>query len=672
MKTTKAKRYVRKPNNSGTNNNNNNNNNNNVADAAANTDNTRTASNYIMDDPPPAPAGNNVNNRRNAAASNRRAGQARTLGDELMEVNRPLRVPDNIGAYVRRSHPDEDPFYLTRDRVAQGPGRRESDSLAIIQRDLDKLKKEAKRIPQVAKVGSGISSGALAAVHMFCDPARSAAVPLPGRQPSSQVKCTTLGATSIPLYNGEAGIIVTPMGKQQYWLTKGWYENAPYPLNEELLPYINPHDNSQVNGYDYPVIHNKGNSDSVISAAIMTKKLYSAGITAKASVESLAAGSRPKLLHTFTMSRNGNAQASGGIFFEPLPNDGTLAVFSRVTNLADGTVVQNWTSQLIELPGGSSVIISPSTTLNQAIEYQSSQVVALLPAPDQSSYYYQVGLNFTPTQRNVNHLWEMRISAAATANVPPNRADGVAGYLAPYFVNDLTTWDGYTMPAVINLEQGRYTEQGQFIALSGLITNDSSSLNNGGMLMQLSAYTDAFGPQRSVKSYIASTNSRQYIGALRYGGYQIYVPTNLQLLSYDDWASNPFVSKPGQEQYNMLYWIDYSASPLQGQSIPSIVACHLKVDGVFSTTSLSAFVDPTLIPADYSIYTALGLLRHAYAPCENPDHMEKIRSWLTSAIKGTINYGKNMITEFTPELTEIAGKAVKTLVPLAIGAACAL
>ena len=143
-------------------------------------------------------------------------------------------------------------------------------------------------------------------------------------------------------------------------------------------------------------------------------------------------------------------------------------------------------------------------------------------------------------------------------------------------------------------------------------------------------------------------------------------------MSFDNVNANPFVSAKTEEQYNMLYWLDYSAQPLQGQAIPSVVACHLKIDGVYDTTSLNAFIDSRLIPADYSTYTALGLLRHHYVPCENPDHVAKIRDWLSKTIRGTIDYGKQMITEYKPELAEIGGKAVQALIPLALSAVAAL
>lgn len=641
-------------NNSSSNNNNNNNNNN---------------SNNIIQDDNPRP-----NNRRRNAANGAARREARLL-DELEEVVSGVRSTDNVGAYRRKDHPEDEPFYMARNRVNQGPGQKESESLAIIQRDLDKLKARSNRIPPVAKIGAGISTGALAAVHMFCDPARSAAVPLPGRQPSSQVKCTSLAATSIPLYQGEAGVIVTPMGKQQYWLTKGYFVGASYPLVETLDPYVNPINQAQVNGFLYPRILFKGNSNQLTQCTLIQNKGFTPGLTAKASVQSLPSGQRPEFYHKFTVQTTALAplvQGGAGILLKMPHQAGRLSVFHAIYDVTNGVQVNNWTTVLRDVDGGTNAIITGSQALADQDEYAALEQVILPQPPAATTYEYSVAVTYVPTDAAIHHLYSIDISAIQTANLPGDRQDGVPGYLAPVFTNDLTTWDGYTMPAVINLEQGKYTEQGQFIALSGLLTNDSSSLNNGGMLMQLSTYTDAFGPQTSVKKYIASTNSKQYIGALRYGGYQIYVPTNLQLLTFDDWASNPFISAPGQEQYNMLYWIDYSASPLQGQAIPSIVACHLKVDGVFSTTSLSAFVDPNLIPADYSIYTALGLLRHAYTPCENPDHMDQIKSWLTSAIKGTINYGKTMITEFQPELTEIAGKAVRTLVPLAIGAACAL
>jgi len=638
---------------------------------------------------------NNNNNNNNAAAQPLRnqdvigddvpaRGRKPTLGDLLEEIELDAQMasrmptPHEGARYYRPKGGNKSELMaLQPSRLRDGVQSNETQAkLDKLVRDLEKIKQQQRSIPPLAKVGTGISSGALAAIHMFCDPARAEAVPLPGRQPSSQVKCTSLADTSISLYNGEAGIIVTPMGQQQYWKTKAWNAAQAFPLVEELKPYSNPQVNSEVCGFSPAALLSYMLQGRVMNCALLKGPLFS-GLTAKASVERTAPLAKPKFGHTFTASTNANnaASASAGFILTMPPQQGILHTYYDVYNVTDTaniTVVSTNSVISSDSSPQSKYLICGQQVLSNLEVYSDCIPIVLTQPPAGESYKYVVHNSWRPLDTEATVRYVTHVAPVYTANTVPDRGDGINGYVAPLFVNDLTTWDGYTMPAIVNLEAGDYAKEGNFTALSGLLTNDSSSLNNGGMLMQLSTYTDAFGPYDSVKRHIASTNNRQYIGALKNGGYQIYVPTNLQLLTYNDQLMNPFVSSHTGEQYNMLYWLDYSATPLQGQQIPSVVACHFKIDGVYDTVSLSAFIQQRLIPADYSTFTALGLLRQHYAPCENPDHLDKIKEWLSKTIKGTINYGKQIITEYKPELAEVGSKAVKTLIPLAISAACAL
>jgi len=666
MSTNNNKRTRRAPANSAPANNNNANNNNN--------NNNNNSQNVIQPDQP---------------ARRRNNGQARIERQPLKSIadypgwvipgqvnNRDGEAIDLGSAYGlgRLARPEDIASYIPnqRDTLISKAVTKQLNQLAS---RLDSVESRSKNVAPLAKVridGHGISSGAVAAVHMLVDPARADPVPLPGQQPAALCKVTDLPITNQILEHGEGGVIVTPFGKYTTYNTAGYSAAADYPLDEHFAPFEGGqlttscgYQNASLTAYsDTQRVRNVwalDNSKNVDKQPYIVAKTFSLQDATPDELIFEGVG------NVSSVAQGAYAATGPAITIQPVSN-GTaylMRASSRSAPIANPTNFGIWTQQAMEVPAGQSTTLFWGETDEVRVEYENDNNIIPQQEVAVGNFVIQWKMSIIPTGKE-----RLRFTTSPRTNnhlpvVNPNNAS--LGFVSPTLHHTNDVWSAHYMPSLKQLEYGGYIAKSRFLALSALVTNDSSSLNNGGFIMQHTATTSAFGSYASVKEHIRSVTNRKYIGRLRDGGYQIYVPDTQEMAKYDSIDDTPFVQSDNILNYCMMFWFDYSSAP-QGNEVPTAVALHAKIDGVFATESLNGIISPTVIPWDYTWGTALGILRHKYCPCENPDHLKKIKGWLKDAIGTTIDYGKTFITDHKEELYDVGSALVKTLGTAAIAA----
>jgi hypothetical protein len=508
-----------------------------------------------------------------------------------------------------------------------------------------RLKKEAELIKKdimraVAKsndsplqsAGSLLTGTIAAVVHQLCDPGKAPMVAYPGENPMSLVRCNFTPFKSIPLLNGQANVITTPMGKYSVFRTAD-QEGAVNgvvtiePFNQTL--------------YREPVMVMTTASSGNIAGISSTCTVFGQGSTGTKS-----AWITNKFGANFWLELRDDIDAHPQSLVMNIP-DSLLG--SQLTVLIDNAV-QNFT---VNEPGISCVGLG---AYNAGVN---------CPADIPVERYY-AGAQVGGTTGLLSNLY---FSDLRASNLPPHiqvsfsRFILAPAFLAPYQIPlELNNYFGYRVPQLSALSSGELNKKGGFIAASTIITSDASMIANGGFIFGASI-NDAplVAPSfQSFQDWVSSRSQWFYKGQLRRGMYQVYIPEEIELEEDNDVTSSPWFSTTGN-YYSMVFCIDNSFSPDGGQ-LPRATQAHVTWESVYSTTGAGGIIPLTSSVTDVGFNLALSILRETYNPTANEAHIDAMKDWAFNTLSTLGNYGKSIIN--SPVTKDLVSTMITKGVPL--------
>lgn len=533
--------------------------------------------------------------------------------------------------------------------------------LKALRREFEAYKNNLGGRPPLAQIGAGLSGATAKAIRMFADPEYADAVPVPGRNPESILKAREVAKQSIILENGKAVLVVTPYGRYQSYVSRGWNANAPYDHDEIALWANNQNEWAEIG---------------------LAQRFYpNTNTTIVNHLQGSAGGAKAGHGRYFTKSNEytdfyvrASAKKIGANAFQG--QSVRMVVSANAINLGleyEVTTLDQLTNVVLAGPISTSVQIAEESILFSGepgvLDADNGQIIAL-PEPTNinDSWYYKIRTRFIRPQ---NQAQGPDPGQLYTAKLSPENDNPVIPF-ATGWRNSNEVFDAQAFPTLVSIMQGGLADHGSFLALSGLLTNDSSSLNNNGYIQACSMTTGIYGPNgTSIEDYVGSKTKWNYTGKLAEGAYQVFVPSVTQLANYNDYLLTPFTSEPEKDTYNMVYLLDNSVTP-NNEAPPSRAQCHFLLNGVFSSSKIDNFIPMMSFPKDHSFELALGFLRHYYHPCCNPVHSDHIKKWLEKTFKSVIDHGKSMITQYGPGLVDGTASILKTAIPLMVTAAAAL
>lgn len=436
----------------------------------------------------------------------------------------------------------------------------------------------------VQQVGHGLTGTIARCIHMFCDP-QNESLAVPSTDQSNVVQIGWLPDTSIDLVDGKSNIIVTPTG--------------PYQLYKTLARLLNMTDE-----YSEPIL--------------LIRQL-DAGVTPVKTI-----------MFENTNLQTALIQTSGDHFtFAPTANCSLLA--NVPPELAGCTVRltfdDNTSADYNDFPGGRIAFVLTG------VPYNPDALPEIL---------VPVGKDIV----KIDYFKQGTLPPSLILEIQYERIFTAGNQVAFEIPNSLNTYVAERSPVILQLSNGGVLTAGFINSLSAMITNDSSSLNNAGLIQAVSIPGILKNPDyMSFNDWISSQKRYRYRGRLRTGAYQIYVPSQFEDVYTATKFANPWMVN---NAWSMVFLIDNSVS-VNGAAIPDKTQCHISIDGNLQTPALNNILAPTITLEDPYYKVAVALLRKYYAPCCNPDHKEQIAKWIANTFNGVITRSANYITSKVTE-----------------------
>lgn len=391
----------------------------------------------------------------------------------------------------------------------------------------------------LASVGQGLSGASAKSIRMLVDPLDNEPVPLPGEYPGSLVKAADLVATSIELDGGKCGVIATPFGEYQTYISD--YSDTP----TVITPITD--------GFEMPTLKALyGRQGNTVNEWI-ARRLASAGQEGKASV---------KVFSNTLAADSGHATES--FIIECTTNiNGAFshAVTLNVSGQGSGTLhysVVNLTTPGVPLNGA--INLGNGATIQFHLGFVGDGSNApdhfLIPVPAGNNllnqyrcwFWFANNLNIHGDNNNTTCVatFEQELSQLQLVNAQFQfqkefkPSDGKM-----YF-------DANALSAMIAVGQGGYASGGKFLAMSCLVSDDAAKLNDGGNIIATSFPCSCLSDTGiDPVKYASARTNWNYIGQLRKGGYQVFIPELANTASVDRLELDPFVSPNGAVKYNM-------------------------------------------------------------------------------------------------------------------------
>lgn len=508
--------------------------------------------------------------------------------------------------------------------------------LMAMKKQIEKINRESAQRNETPIKGYGnLLTGTIAeTIHMFCDPGMAKAVPTPGRSPESQIKCLYTPWKALGLSNGITRLIATPFGKYQAFASRGISQYG----TTTTLTYFN-----------------LGAPDMWFAPKMVRQRFLDGRISVTSIIEPSPNGN-PVSDGIFITNTNG-ASGWSTVVQGVAGNTGLTLVASLPPAFLNGTYSISYTNSDLS----THVVSGDITDTNFSIAGTGGNIPGggqnvTIGIADTVTTITNIVFNFP----NGNASFDPQLITFSFSDT------GVITQPVPLvFNNGEDTYDSKIFPQLVSIAAGGLIGEGVFNAMSFLVGNDSSAINDSGYIYGASITQILFPPAGvTLDDWVSQRSHWAFKGHARCGGYQIFVPSVNQIFESDVTNISPFFAPSTFTSYNMVFVVDNSVT-INGGAPPNYIQCHVNVEGVFSTSKLLGIVPPSMHGKEPGFELAVGLLRQYYNPCCNPDHRDEIKRWLTGVYTGLKDYGKNLIqNEITPQLVSGAIDAVKVGLPL--------
>lgn len=516
-----------------------------------------------------------------------------------------------------------------------------SKEIAALKKQLSDIKNGINDKTPLKRGGSQLTGTIAQVVHMFCDPGCADPVAVPGRDPEAPIKSLWTPNKSIPLTNGRAHVIATPMGKYQYFVSRGAAATSYGPTTTLI---INPWNPGAASWTMPRLVKQRYKDGSVMTTTIFEPNTVISNTTDAIFITLGVGGSN----FTFNLWNDG----AGNEFY----------VGFSVPDLLTPNLVVNvaYTVNNVNFVFSAPLNLTGVWYLAHAGLADPEPNFLLLPNYPANSTALITNITFTYDDPNLLDPVFFNFTTAF---------EGVAGQtlLNMTFNNGVDSYDAKITPQLVAVSHGNLIDEGVFAAMSLLIGNDSAAINNSGFIYG-ATLTSVLHPPAGVafEDWISACEPWNYKGPAKTGGYQVYIPTVHQIYSQDPATVSPWYAPQTSQVYNMVFILDNSVS-INGAAVPDFIQAHVNVESVFFTPKLNLIIPAIYSGKDPGYELALGILRHFYKPCCNPDHKDNIKQWLLGTFNNLVSHGKSIITDhIAPAALDVALGAIKTGIPLAV------
>jgi len=528
--------------------------------------------------------------------------------------SRAERKSDKVNKPAKQQRMDDELFKQLNGRALSRAVRNE---IAVNDAQLRAIR--SKQLDAPLQAGGSLLTGTISkVVHQLCNPGKAEMVAFPGRDPAGLVRANFTPFKSIPLVNGRSNIITTPVGKYNVFRTNKGNINVEPLLDTKFKDPVSvlTFKANTVAPESYTTIFGQGNTGT--NGVFITSKIGS----------------------SFSVELNDNAHPQS-LMFE--------ATQEMVGSNVSVTTNFNTYQYQIEESGTTCIAIGNRVA--------GTNCPAGLPAA--RFFSLPVGDGLIQTVTNVIFDGFLASSQPRLLKIHWARFMQIAflNELKPYVVyEDVNTYLAFQTPQIQNLNAGAQNGEGAYIACSTIVTSDASSLNNNGFIYGATiAGVPLINPPYIEFSEWISEQSRWFHkGPLKNGEYQIYIPSEIALISFDDTSSCPWFSEDGLF-YSMVFIIDNSFS-MNGENPPANTQCHVTWESVYSTAGLGSIIDKVDTVVQPGWEMALTLLRRNYEPCQNEEHIKQMKKWIKHTFNGLQNYAKDIIN------SPVTDKAIDLLV----------